>query len=167
EWNIDATNEYHIINKLQEMIMVSNPYKIKNTFDKILGNLLIVGFTGQLKGWWDNVITIQQQTEILDSIQINEIEKSIMNSYNKTVEDVDATLIYNITIYFIGDLTYVKDKTTEQLSNLKLQDFRWYKNTFMTKVLTREDANQPYWKEKIDTGLTTLFAEKINCKYHE
>ncbi|GAV81781.1 LOW QUALITY PROTEIN: zf-CCHC domain-containing protein, partial [Cephalotus follicularis] len=55
------------------------------------------------------------------------------------------------------------------LSNLrfrKLQDFRWYKDTFMTEVLNREDANQPYWKEKFITGFPTLFAE-IKSKYRE
>ncbi|GAV88836.1 zf-CCHC domain-containing protein, partial [Cephalotus follicularis] len=75
-----------------------------------------------------------------------------------------------IANYFVGDPTYLKDRTSDQLSNLryrKLQDFRWYKDTFMTKVLTREDANQPYWKEKFITGLPTLFAKKIKNKYRE
>ncbi|GAV78190.1 LOW QUALITY PROTEIN: hypothetical protein CFOL_v3_21658, partial [Cephalotus follicularis] len=56
EWNIDGMN-YHLINKLQEMTMVSNIHKIKNNSDKAVANLLTVGFTGQLKGWWDNVLT--------------------------------------------------------------------------------------------------------------
>ncbi|GAV88564.1 hypothetical protein CFOL_v3_31986, partial [Cephalotus follicularis] len=42
-----------------------------------------------------------------------------------------------------------------------------YKDTFMTKVLTREDTNQPYWKEKFITRLPTLFAEKNKSKYRE
>ncbi|GAV91030.1 LOW QUALITY PROTEIN: zf-CCHC domain-containing protein, partial [Cephalotus follicularis] len=87
----------------------------------------------------------------------------------ETIEDDVSTLIYNIANYFVGDPTYLKDRTADQLSNLrcrKLQDFRWYKDTFMTKVLTIEDANQPYWKEKFIIGLPTLFAEKIN-KYRE
>ncbi|GAV88661.1 hypothetical protein CFOL_v3_32083 [Cephalotus follicularis] len=37
----------------------------------------------------------------------------------------------------------------------------------MTKVLTREDANKPYWKENFITGLPTLFVEKIKSKYRE
>ncbi|GAV77491.1 hypothetical protein CFOL_v3_20962 [Cephalotus follicularis] len=68
------------------------------------------------------------------------------------------------------DPTFLKDRTSDQLSNLrcrKLQDFRWYKDTFMTKVLTREDANRPYWKEKFITGLPTLFPENIKSKYRE
>ncbi|GAV89703.1 zf-CCHC domain-containing protein [Cephalotus follicularis] len=154
-------NEYHIINKLQEMTMVRNAQKIKNNSDKTVANILIAGFTGQIKGWWDNVLTTQQQTEILEAIQVNELKEPILDNNNETIEDAVSTLIYNITQYFIGDPTYLKDRTADQLSNLKcrkLQDFRWYKDTFMTKVLTREDANQPYWKEKFITGLPTLFA---------
>ncbi|GAV77456.1 LOW QUALITY PROTEIN: zf-CCHC domain-containing protein/MP domain-containing protein, partial [Cephalotus follicularis] len=169
EWNIDGMNEYHIINKLQEMTMVSNAHKIRNNSDKAVANILIAGFTGQIKGWWDNVLTTQQQTEILEAIQVNELKEPILNNDNETIEDAVSTLIYNIANYFVGDPTYLKDKTADQLSNLrcrKLQDFRWYKDTFMTKVLTREDANQPY-KEKFITGLPTLFAEKIKNKYRE
>ncbi|GAV72431.1 hypothetical protein CFOL_v3_15919, partial [Cephalotus follicularis] len=78
--------------------------------------------------------------------------------------------IYNITKYFVGNPTYLKDRTSDQLSNLryrKLQDFRWYKDTFMIKVLTREDANQPYWKEIFIIELPTLFTENIKNKYRE
>ncbi|GAV92364.1 LOW QUALITY PROTEIN: zf-CCHC domain-containing protein, partial [Cephalotus follicularis] len=170
EWNIDGMNEYHIINKLQEMTMVSNAHKIRNNSDKAVANILIAGFTGQIKGWWDNVLTTQQQNEILESIQVNELKEPILDTDNQTIEDAMSTLIYNIANYFVGDPTYLKDRTADQLSNLrcrKLQDFRWYKDTFMTKVLTREDANQPYWKEKFITGLPTLFAEKIKNKYRE
>ncbi|GAV90106.1 LOW QUALITY PROTEIN: hypothetical protein CFOL_v3_33515, partial [Cephalotus follicularis] len=170
EWGIDGMNEYHIVNKLQEMTMVSNSHKIRNNSDKTVANILIAGYTGQLKGWWDNVLTTQQQTEILEAIQVNELKEPILdNNNNEPIEDAVSTLIYNITQYFIGDPTYLKDRTSDQLSNLrcrKLQDFRWYKDTFMTKVLTREDANQPYW-EKFITGLPTLFAEKIRSKYRE
>ncbi|GAV70376.1 LOW QUALITY PROTEIN: zf-CCHC domain-containing protein/MP domain-containing protein, partial [Cephalotus follicularis] len=170
EWNIDGMNEYHIINKLQEMTMVSNAHKIRNNSDKAVANILIAGFTGQIKGWWDNVLTTQQQNEILESIQVNELKEPILDTNNETIEDAVSTLIYNIANYFIGDPTYLKDRTADQISNLrcrKLQDFRWYKDTFMTKVLTREDANQPYWKGKFITGLPTLFAEKIKNKYRE
>ncbi|GAV85198.1 LOW QUALITY PROTEIN: zf-CCHC domain-containing protein/MP domain-containing protein, partial [Cephalotus follicularis] len=171
EWNIDGMNEYHIINKLQEMTMViSNAHKIRNNSDKAVANILIAGFAGQIKGWWDNVLTTQQQTEILEAIQVNELKEPILDNNNETIEDTVSTLIYNIANYFVGDPTYLKDRTADQLSNLrciKLQDFRWYKDTFMTKVLTREDANQPYWKEKFITGLPTLFAEKIKNKYRE
>ncbi|GAV92401.1 zf-CCHC domain-containing protein [Cephalotus follicularis] len=152
------------------MTMVSNAHKIRHNSDKAVANILIAGFTGQIKGWWDNVLPTQQQIEILEAIQVNELKEPILNNDNETIEDVVSILIYNIANYFVGDPTYLKYRTADQLSNLrcrKLQNFWSYKDTFMIKFLTREDANQPYWKEKFITGLPTLFAEKIKNKYRE
>ena len=45
-----------------------------------------------------------------------------------------------------------QEKSQEILLNLtcrKLQDFRWYKDMFLTKVMLRPDCKEPYWKEKI------------------
>ncbi|GAV77170.1 hypothetical protein CFOL_v3_20642, partial [Cephalotus follicularis] len=104
-YNIDGMNEYHIVNKLQEMTMVSNAQKIRNNSNKTVANLLIAGFTGQLKHWWDNVLTTQQQTEILEAIQVNELKEPILDNNNEPIEDAVSTIIYNITQYFIGDPT--------------------------------------------------------------
>ncbi|GAV87073.1 LOW QUALITY PROTEIN: hypothetical protein CFOL_v3_30499, partial [Cephalotus follicularis] len=105
EWSIDGMNEYHIVNKLQEMTMViSNAHKIRNNSDKTVANLIVAGFTGPLKGWWDNVLTTLQQTEILEAIQVNELkEPNLDNNNSKPIEDAVSTLIYNITQYLIGD----------------------------------------------------------------
>lgn len=55
EWNINRMSEYNILSLLQQMIMVSNVYKIQNQngliSDHAIENVLVVGFTGQLKGW--------------------------------------------------------------------------------------------------------------------
>ncbi|GAV87552.1 hypothetical protein CFOL_v3_30978, partial [Cephalotus follicularis] len=84
-------------------------------------------------------LTTQQQTEILETIQVNELKEPILDSNNETIEDTVPTLIYNIAKYFVGDPTYLKDRTTDQISKLrciKLQDFRWYNDTFMTLIST-------------------------------
>ena len=39
------------------MLMVSNVYKSNNKTDHQITNIIITGFTGQLKGWWDNTLT--------------------------------------------------------------------------------------------------------------
>jgi hypothetical protein len=55
----------------------------------------------------------------------------------------------------------------ELLSNLrckKLSDFQWYKNAFLTRVMLREDSNQPFWKEKFLAGLPILLREKVRNK---
>jgi hypothetical protein len=49
EWNIDGMSQYEILNELQEMLMVSNVYKSNNKTDHQIANIIITGFTGQLK----------------------------------------------------------------------------------------------------------------------
>ena len=53
--------EYQILNSLQQMTMASNAYKTQTrTSERSIAELIIAGFSGQLKGWWDYHLTIQQ-----------------------------------------------------------------------------------------------------------
>ena len=55
ELNIDGMTEYNILTKFQEMTMVSIAYKLNNRLpDHAVAQTIVAGFTGQLKGWWDN-----------------------------------------------------------------------------------------------------------------
>jgi len=52
------------------MTMTNNAYKIQTrTPNKAIAELLIVGFCGQLKGWWDYHLTEIDYLHILNSIQ--------------------------------------------------------------------------------------------------
>lgn len=42
-----------------------------------------------------------------------------------------------------------------------LQDLRWYKGTFLTKILIGDDCQHSYWKERFLIGLLRLFMEKF------
>ncbi|KAH1148085.1 hypothetical protein GYH30_042981 [Glycine max] len=60
-----------------------------------------------------------------------------------------------------------KDRSAELLSNLKcrtLADFRWYRDTFLTRVYKREDSQQPFWKEKFLAGLPRSLGDKVRDK---
>ena len=60
-----------------------------------------------------------------------------------------------------------KDRSAELLSNLKcrtLADFRWYRDTFLTRVYTREGSQQPFWKEKFLAGLPRSLGDKVRDK---
>jgi len=51
EWNIDGMSEYNILNTLQQMTMAATAYKTQTgTSDKAIAELLIAGFSNQLKG---------------------------------------------------------------------------------------------------------------------
>ena len=73
EWNIDGMIEYNILTKLVEMTMVSTTYKLNNILSNhVVTQTLVVGFTGQLKGWWDNYLTFDDRNGIRKAYRINE-----------------------------------------------------------------------------------------------
>jgi hypothetical protein len=164
-------SEYNILNALQQMTMEANAYKTQTgTPDKAIAELLIAGFSGQLKGWWDYHLTEIDHLHILNSIQTYEDQTPILDPSGNTIQNDVSTLILTISLHFVGDPSHLKDKNAELLSNLrckKLSDFQWYKNTFLTRVMLREDSNQPFWKEKFLAGLPILLGEKVRNKIKE
>ena len=42
-----------------------------------------------------------------------------------------------------------------------MSNFRWYKDVFISKVLSRDDCQQTYWKEKFIAGLAYFLAQKV------
>ena len=76
--------EYNILTKLQEMTMVSTTYKLNNRFsDHVVAQMIVVGFTGQLKGWWDNYLTFEDRNNILKAYRINEENEVVRTKKDK------------------------------------------------------------------------------------
>ncbi|KAH9792312.1 hypothetical protein KPL71_004068 [Citrus sinensis] len=165
EWNIDGMSEYNILGVLQQMTMAANAYKTQSgTSDKAIAEILIAGFTGQLKGWWDHLLTKLQQLDIFNAIQIDENGAPILDEFNNPIQDAVVTLILTISLHFIGDPSHLRDNNAELLHNLrcrKLSEFQDYKTTFFTRLFLRDDVNHVTWKEKFLTGLPTLLGEKV------
>ena len=62
EWNIDAQTEYNIMNTLQHMTMVATAYQTSHECsEETIIDILVAGFSGQLKGWWDNYLTNEEK----------------------------------------------------------------------------------------------------------
>ncbi|KAG5080904.1 hypothetical protein JHK86_004969 [Glycine max] len=153
EWNIDAQTEYNIMNTLQHMTMVATAYQTSHECsEETIIDILVAGFSGQLKGC---------------AVKTDLNGKVITNDDNKEIPDAVNTLIFTIAQHFIGDPSLWKDRSAELLSNLKcrtLADFRWYRDTFLTRVYTREDSQQPFWKEKFLAGLPRSLGDKVRDK---
>ena len=74
-------------------------------------------------------------------------------------QDAINTLIFTITKHFVGDSNQYKERDSVVLINLRcpqLSDFRWYKYVFISKVLSRNDCQQSYWKENFISLLKKL-----------
>ncbi|GKD83856.1 hypothetical protein Tco_1350695, partial [Tanacetum coccineum] len=146
EWNLDGQTEYQILNILQEMTMASNAYKAhKNNESKIV-EILISGFTGSLKGWWDNYITDDEKSLILRA------KKTIIKSENdmpvETQEDdMVNTLIYAILKNFVGNPSVYQERNSSILLNLtcrKLSDFRCQ----IMKIMINEESDISDYEEE-------------------
>ena len=58
----------------------------------------------------------------------------------------------------------IVERDSNVLINLRcpqLSNFRWYKDVFISKVLSRNDCQQSYQKEKFIAGLPYFFAQKV------
>ena len=143
-----------------------------NTSDHAIVQALVAGFTGQLKGWWDHLLSDYKRDSIANSVRLDDNGSPLLDHDGNTIQDAVPTLIYSIAKQFLGDLSVVRNNTSEVLSNLrcpKLQDFRWYKDVFLTAVLTRSDCNQYFWKEKFINGLPNTFSQRVRksiCDKH-
>ena len=57
EWNIDGLFEQEIINKMSHMSMVGIAYMNNHNLDHPeIVDLLVTGFSGTLRGWWDSYL---------------------------------------------------------------------------------------------------------------
>ncbi|KAL5137741.1 hypothetical protein HKD37_10G028067 [Glycine soja] len=152
EWNIDAQKEYNIMNTLQHMTMVATAYQTSHECsEETIIDILVAGYSRQLKGWWDNHLTNEE-----NAVKTDLNGKVITNDDDKEIPDAVNTLIFTIAQHFIGDPSLWKDRT--------LADFRWYRDTFLTRVYTREDSQQPFWKEKFLVGLPRSLGDKVRDK---
>jgi hypothetical protein len=166
EWNTDGLAEQQILDKLTHMTMVANSYVMNHDLSQPeVIDLLVSGFTGTLQAWWEKHLTDESKASIRHAVRTKAEELPIFNE-KVGLGDSDAinTLFYTIIEHFIETPSHLTSRIHDQLSNLRcptLSDFRWYKDAFHSRVMLREDSNQPFWKEKFINGLPHLFAHKI------
>ena len=119
------------------MLIAYPAYSTKRATGLQAFDLLTSGFTGILKNWWENYIQERERNKIRTHTnsqgQLNNIE----------------TLIYTIVTNFLEnpkDITAAIDILLTNLRCPTLEDYNWYKDTFLTYLLKMEDCGQPYWK---------------------
>ncbi|XP_059294476.1 uncharacterized protein LOC132047452 [Lycium ferocissimum] len=103
--------------------------------------MIIAGFTGQLKGWWDNYLTQEQRGNILNLCQKRTKRKPRNGRWSDNNETI-RTLLQNL-----------RCKT--------LTSFRWYKDIFLCRIMELPECNDNHWKSKFIDGLPALFAERV------
>ena len=132
-WNMDDLSEHEILIVLRQMQMEATAY-LQDSDDWNAAQLILTGFTGTLKLWWENFLT--EKERFLVSKSINEGE-----------QDAVTRLVYAIVKHFIGDPNVYQERSSEILQNLRcrtLSDFKWYHDVFLAKLMTRTDARASF-----------------------
>ncbi|KAM3270382.1 hypothetical protein P3S67_029489 [Capsicum chacoense] len=80
------------------------------------------------------------------------------------VADAVYTLMLTIIEHFGGRFTNQYENIRTLLNGLKcrhLGEFRWYKDTFLSRVMDLPESKYEHWKAKFIDGLPPLFAERV------
>ncbi|XP_075084901.1 uncharacterized protein LOC107780792 [Nicotiana tabacum] len=122
------------------------------------------GFTGQLRGWWDNYLTADEKEMVINAIATDERVDNLGMALVKNREDAVYTLVLTILEHFNGRFTNQNEIVRTLLNGLRcrtLSEFRWYKDNFMSRVMELPENKYEHWKAKFIDGLPSLFAERV------
>ncbi|KAG5631390.1 hypothetical protein H5410_003107 [Solanum commersonii] len=168
--DIDDIKSYEKLPKKEMKFLLENseiqrkeePWKI---FQRYLINILyFLGFTGQLRGWWDNYMSIEQNAAVINATSDSEGVDNLGMTLVKNREDAVYTLVLTILEYFNGRFTNQYEAVRTLLNGLRyriLQEFRWYKDTYMSRVMELPKNSYEHWKAKFIDILPPLFAERV------
>nr|XP_016511568.1 PREDICTED: uncharacterized protein LOC107828720 [Nicotiana tabacum] len=126
--------------------------------------MIVAGFTGQLRGWWDNYLTVKERAMVINAQATGEGVDNLGMALVANREDVVYTLILTILEHFNDRFTNQNETVRTLLNGLRcktLGDFRWYKDTFMSRVMELPENKLDHWKTKFIDGLPSLFAERV------
>ncbi|KAL4643357.1 hypothetical protein ACB092_02G086400 [Castanea dentata] len=140
EWNIDGLSEQEIVNKMAHMSMVATAYM--NNHDDLdhsdIVDLLVTGFSGTLRGWWDSHLTEESRESIKHSVKKDNEGMPIFDeSIGRGSPDGVDTLVYTILKHFVGTPSNVSSRISDYLNNLRyptMFDYRWYQDVFISRV---------------------------------
>ncbi|KAG5582689.1 hypothetical protein H5410_053316, partial [Solanum commersonii] len=149
--NLNKISKKYARNPVQRITI----YKINKNSDKTIVDMITAGFTGQLKGWWDNYLNQEQRDKVLLAVK-QEGEQFTQNAI--------YTLVLNIIEHFSRRWSDNSETIRTLLQNLRcktLTSFRYYKDVFLCRVMELPECNSTHWKSKFIDGLPTLFAERV------
>ncbi|MFS7888492.1 hypothetical protein Hanom_Chr00s000001g01595791 [Helianthus anomalus] len=155
EWNLDGYTDRQIYMMTHRMMMYATIAKNNQNSDSTVCKMITAGFTGQLKGWWDNYIKPENQAQIYSHVK---------KENERDISDAVYTLIVTIIEHFTGRWSDNSETIRTLLNGLRcntLTSFRWYKDVFLSRVYELPENNSSHWKSKFIDGLPPLFAERV------
>ena len=130
-----------MVSTIEAVGIAAAPFKVNGYSNKHVATIIVLDFSGQLKNWWDNYLTYDERSAILNHMT-NELDE-----HGERVQDVYETLVHTITLHFIGNPQEGRAATKIVLINFRcptLSYYKWYKDVFFTNVLKREYGMQNF-----------------------
>ena len=162
EWNVDGLSEQEIINKMSHMSMVGITYQNNHDLDQPeIVNLLVTGFSGTLRGWWDSYLTEESRDFIRHAVTKNDEGLPIFDeSIGRGILDGVNTLIYTILKHFVSTPSNISSRVFDLLNNLRcptMTDYRSYQDVFISRVMFGKIATSLIGKK----GLLTVCLQSL------
>ncbi|KAG5594894.1 hypothetical protein H5410_036126 [Solanum commersonii] len=164
EWNLDGLTDRQLMIMVHRMLMYATICKSVSNTDKTICKMIIAGFTSQLRGWWDNYMSSDARATVINVKAVNEGVDNLGFALVQNREDAVYTLILTILEHFSGRFTNQYETIRSLLNGLRcrhLGEFRWYKDTYLSRVMELPEDGLEFWKAKFIDGLPSLFAERV------
>ena len=82
--------------------------------------MLVTGFSGTLRGWWDSYLTEDSKESIKNAVKKNDEGLPIFDeSIGRGILDGVNTLIYTILKHFVGTPSNISSRVSDLLNNLR------------------------------------------------
>ncbi|KAG5570671.1 hypothetical protein H5410_060437 [Solanum commersonii] len=131
EWNLDGLTDRQLTILVHRMLKYATICKSVNNTDRTIFKMIIVGFTGQLRGWWDNYITLDAKAAVINAKATAVGVDNLGFALVKNREDAVYTLVLTILEHFSGRFTNQYETIRSLLNGLRcrhLGEFRRYKD---------------------------------------
>ncbi|KAG5574739.1 hypothetical protein H5410_054873 [Solanum commersonii] len=119
EWNLDGLTDRQLTIMVHRMLMYATICKSVSNTDKTICKMIIAGFTGQLRGWWDNYMPSDVRAAIINAKATNEGVDNLGFALVQNREDVVYTLILTILEHFSGRFTNQYETIRSLLNGLR------------------------------------------------
>ncbi|KAG5589582.1 hypothetical protein H5410_040096 [Solanum commersonii] len=129
EWNLDGFTDRQLTILDHRMFMYATICKSINNTDKTIYKMIIAGFTGQLRGWWDNYMTIDAKAAVINVKATTEGVDNLGFALVKNREDVVYTLVLTILEHFSGRFTNQYETIRSFLNGLRCRHLERVKKT--------------------------------------
>ncbi|KAG5572427.1 hypothetical protein H5410_062193 [Solanum commersonii] len=163
-FNLDGLTDRKLTILFHRMLMYATIYKSVRNTNRNICKMIIVGFTGQLRGWWDNYMSVEAKSVVINATSDAEGVDNLRMALVKNREDTVYTLVLTILEHFNGRFTNQYEIVRSLLNGLRcrhLGEFRWYKDTYLSRVMELPENGLDHLKAKFIDDLPLLFAERL------